>query len=69
MMKVLRVKDAQQILKENGFTVTAARLEMGLRQRVYPFGDAVEMKDGTWVYAVYSVLLEKWISERSAPNG
>lgn len=69
MMKVLRVKEAQQILKENGFTVTVPRLEMGLRQRVYPFGDAVEMKGGTWVYAVYSVLLDKWIAERSAPNG
>ena len=69
MMKVLRVKEAQKILAENGFTVTVARLEMGLRQRVYPFGDAVEMKGGTWAYAVYSVLLERWIAERSAPNG
>ena len=68
-MKVLRVKEAQKILAENGFTATVARLEMGLRQRVYPFGDAVEMKGGTWVYAVYSVLLERWIVERSAPNG
>lgn len=68
-MKVLRVKEAREILAENGFAVTVARLEMGLRQRVYPFGDAVEMKGGTWVYAVYSVLLDKWISERSAPNG
>lgn len=67
-MKVLRVKEAQRILAENGFTATVARLEMGLRQRVYPFGDAVEMKGGTWVYAVYSVLLDKWIAERSAPN-
>lgn len=69
MMKVLRVKEAQKILAENGFTATVARLEMGLRQRVYPFGDAVEMKGGTWVYAVYSVLLERWIAERSASNG
>lgn len=68
-MKVLRVKEAREILAENGFAVTVARLEMGLRQRVYPFGDAAEMKGGTWVYAVYSVLLERWIAERSVPNG
>ena len=68
-MKVLRVKEAREILKENGFTFTIARLEMGLRQRVYPFGDAVEMPGGTWVYAIYSVLLERWIAERSTPNG
>lgn len=68
-MKVLRVKEAQKILAENGFAITAVRLEMGLRQRVYPFGDAVEMPGGSWVYAVYNVLLERWIAERSAPNG
>ena len=68
-MKVLRVKEAREILKENGFAFTVARLEMGLRQRVHSFGDAVEMPGGTWVYAVYNVLLEKWISERCAPNG
>ncbi len=68
-MKVLRVKEAQRILAENGFTATVTRLEMGLRQKVYPFGDAVEMPGGTWVYAVYSVLLERWIAERSTPNG
>ena len=63
-MKVLRVKEAREILKENGFTFTIARLEMGLRQRVYPFGDAVEMPGGTWVYAVYSVLRESKVLYR-----
>lgn len=69
MMKVLRVKEAQKILAENGFTITVVRLEMGLRQRVFPFGDAVEMPGGTWAYAVYSVLLDRWIAERSEADG
>jgi hypothetical protein len=69
MMRVLKVKEAQKILAENGFNITVVRLEMGLRQRVFPFGDAVEMPSGTWAYAVYSVLLDRWIAERSAPNG
>lgn len=68
-MKVLRVKEAQKILAENGFTITVVRLEMGLRQRVFPFGDAVEMPGGTWAYAVYSVLLDRWIAERSEADG
>lgn len=65
MIKAIQPKETVQILADNGFKVTVPRLQMGLRQRVYPFGDAVEMPGGTFVYAVYSVLLDKWIAERS----
>ena len=65
MIKAIQPKEAVQILADNGFKVTVPRLQMGLRQRVYPFGDAVEMPGGTFVYAVYSVLLDKWIAARS----
>lgn len=65
MIKAIQPKEAAQILADNGFKVTVPRLQMGLRQRVYPFGDAVEMPGGTFVYAIYSVLLERWIAERS----
>lgn len=68
MIKAITVREAQKILESNGFKVTVARIEMGLRQRVYPFGDAVEMQGGSFVYAVYSTLLERWISERSEPT-
>ena len=65
MIKALKVTEAQKILEEHGYKITVVRLEMGLRQRVYPFGDAVEMPGGSFVYAVYSTLLDKWIAERS----
>ena len=65
MIKAIKTKEAAEILKEHGFTVTVQRLNMGLQQRAYPFGDAVEMPGGTWVYAVYTTLLYKWIEERS----
>lgn len=65
MINAIQVKEAADILKEHGFTVTVQRLNMGLRQRVYPFGDAVEMPGGSWVYAIYTTLLYKWIEERS----
>ena len=68
MIKAISVREAQKILEEHGYKVTVARIEMGLRQRVYPFGEAVEMKGGSFVYAVYSTLLERWISERSEPT-
>jgi len=67
MIKAISVREAQKILEEHGYKVTVARIEMGLRQRVYPFGEAVEMKGGSFVYAVYTTLLERWIAERSEP--
>lgn len=69
MIRAITPSEAVKVLTAHGYKITVNRLQMGLRQRVYPFGDAVEMKGGTWVYAVYSVLLERWIAERSAPNG
>lgn len=66
MIRAIQVKEAVEILKEHGFTVTVNRLNMGLRQGVYPFGDAVEMPSGSWVYAIYTTLLYKWIEERSS---
>lgn len=68
MIKAIQPKEAAQILKDNGFKVTVPRLQMGLRQGVYPFGDAVEMPGGTFVYAIYSTLLYRWIAERSDPT-
>lgn len=65
MIKAIRPKEAVQILKEHGYTITEARLDMGLRQRVFPFGDAVEMPGGEWSYTIYTPLLDRWIAERS----
>lgn len=68
MIRQITPTMAVKILKEHGFDTSVARLELGLRQRVFPFGDAVEMKGGTFSYAIYSVLLDKWIAERSTSN-
>lgn len=66
MIRAIKPKEAVQILKEHGFTITEARLDMGLRQRVFPFGDAVEMPGGEWSYTIYTPLLDRWIEERSS---
>lgn len=64
MIKVLKVKEACEILKAHGMDTNVVRIEMGLRQGVYPFGTAIQM-DKSWVYEVYDVLLRRWIAERS----
>lgn len=63
MSKMISTRVASKILKANGFDISENKLNAGLRQRVYPFGDAVELTE--WSYAVYAVLLERWIAERS----
>jgi hypothetical protein len=65
MIRAIKPKEAVKILKEHGFTITEARLDMGLRQRVFPLGDAVEMPGGEWSCVIYTPLLDRWIAERS----
>ena len=64
MIKVLKVKDACKILKAHGMDTNVVRIEMALRQKVYPWGVAIQMEK-SWVYEIYSTLLMQWIAERS----
>lgn len=66
LIRAIKPKEAIQILRANGLTMTEVKLDMGLRQGVFPFGDAVEMPGGEWSYTIYTPLLERWIAERSA---
>lgn len=68
LIRAIKPKEAVQILRAHGFTVTEVKLDMGLRQGVFPFGDAVEMPGGEWSYTIYTTLLERWIAERSAES-
>lgn len=63
-IRVIKPKRACEILKEHGMPITEVKLDMGLRQKVFPFGDAIEMKS-EWDYVIYENLLMKWIEERS----
>lgn len=64
-IRVITVSRACEILKEHGMSITPVKLGMGLRQRVYPFGDAIQI-GSEWDYAIYENLLMKWIAERSS---
>ena len=65
MLKIIKVKDAVARLREAGMDTNVQRIEAALRQgNVYPWGAAIKM-ERQWVYEIYSVLLEKWVQERS----
>lgn len=62
-IKVISTKEACRILAEHGLKTDPQKLGLGLQQRVYPFGVAIEA--GRWIYEIYLNLLLKWIKERT----
>ena len=63
-VKVINTKRACEILKKHGVRTDAQKLGLGLQQRVYPFGVAIQC--GRWVYEIYEHLLIEWIRERAS---
>lgn len=57
------LKRACEILAEYGMKTDPNKLGLGLQQRVYPFGVAIQC--GRWVYEIYENLLMDWIRERA----
>lgn len=65
VLKIMSTNEAVARLKEAGLDgINPQRLMAGIEQKVYPFGGVIQMS-GRRVCEVYSVLLEKWIEERS----
>lgn len=63
MIKVISVKRACEILEAHGLHTDPGKLGLGLQQRVYPFGVAIQ--SGRWTYEIYEHLLMVWIRERA----
>ena len=62
-INVITTKRACEILAEYGMKTDPNKLGLGLQQRVYPFGVAIQC--GRWVYEIYENLLMDWIRERA----
>ena len=54
-------QEAVDRLREAGMKIGPQTLREGILQRVFPFGDAVEMEDP--VFWIYPRKLEAWIEE------
>ena len=64
MIKLISPTEAVSKLKSEGMTaMNLPLLYLGLQQKIFPFGDAVQKKE--WVYLIYDTKLDKWIEERS----
>lgn len=60
---VMNAEETVRRLRACGMKITRGTLRLGLKQRVFPFGDCVETEGGGVVY-IYRLLLEAWIAER-----
>lgn len=65
-IRVITTKRACEILAEHGMKTDPQKLGLGLQQRVYPFGVAIE--SGRWIYEIYEHQLMKWIKERAGES-
>lgn len=62
-IRVITTKRACEILEEHGMKADQNKLGLGLQQKVYPFGVAIQ--GGRWMYEIYENLLYQWIEERT----
>lgn len=60
-IRVITAKRACEILAEHGMKTDPQKLGLGLQQRVYPFGVAIQ--GGRWIYEIYEHKLMEWIRE------
>lgn len=64
VIKTLTPQEAAEKLRSLGMKTSPDFIRMGLEQKVFPFGDAVDNGNGGYRYYIYSRLFDEWISSR-----
>ncbi len=65
MKAVIRPQAAVEYLRDVGIPMGKDTLQLGLQQKVFPFGDAIVIPGGQTVYIIYPILLARWAADRS----
>lgn len=63
-IEVLTPEKTSDYLRSLGMHISAETVRLGLQQKAFPFGDAVE-GGKTPRFFVYKKLLDQWVAERS----
>lgn len=64
MIDIITVHQAAEQLQDAGLQITPDTLKAGIKQRVFPFGDYIDLGDAApWCY-IYRPQLKAWIEER-----
>lgn len=67
VIKTLTPQEAAEKLRSLGMKTSPDFIRMGLEQKVFPFGDAVDNGNGGYRYYIYSRLFDERISSRVEP--
>ena len=62
-IKVISVTEAARIMTEHGYPMNPQKLRVGLQQKAFPFGVAINMKQ--WEYDIFEWQLLKYLDERA----
>lgn len=63
-IETMTPEEATKRMRAAGMKISPTVVRDGLKQKVFPFGDAIE-SDRSFRFFVYTKLLEKWIAERA----
>ena len=64
VLTTITPQEAAEKLRSLGMKTSPDFIRMGIEQKVFPFGDAVDNGNGGYRYYVYSRLFDEWISSR-----
>ena len=67
VIKTLTPQEAAEKLRSLGMKTSPDFIRMGLEQKVFPFGDAVDNGNGGYRSYIYSRLFDERISSRVEP--
>ena len=56
----MTVQDALQLFRKYGIQMGQEKLQEGLKQGIYPFGDAMEMTQ--WTFTIWRLSLYRWLN-------
>ncbi|MDR1001704.1 MAG: hypothetical protein LBL82_00315 [Oscillospiraceae bacterium] len=62
VLRTITPEEATRRLRDVGVSIGVETFKKGIRDKVFPFGDYIEMSKG--VYLVYASKFEAWIDER-----
>ena len=57
----MTVQDALQLFRKYGIQMGQEKLQEGLKQGIYPFGDAMEMSH--WTFTIWRLNLYRWLND------
>ena len=67
IVKTMTTKEAVDLMRQAGIKTSVERVQAGIQQGVYPWGEFIQMAGPT--YTIYSRLFFEWLEARGERKG